>query len=79
MTEKFLTGMSNLSKKKEIVLPIVLNLRYLCIFPATHWPCVKKYLGTIQYSLVEAQRREMEEADTVTALASLSMVTGKPR
>lgn len=44
---------------------------------ATHWPCVKKYLGTIQYSLLEAQRREMEEADTVTALASLSMVTGK--
>lgn len=44
---------------------------------ATYWPCVQKYLGTIQYSVVEAQKREMEEADTVTALASLSMVAAK--
>lgn len=44
---------------------------------AKHWPCVQKYLGTIHYSLMEAQKREMEEADTVTALASLSMVAAK--
>ncbi|XP_067649749.1 histone deacetylase 4-like isoform X3 [Haliotis asinina] len=42
-----------------------------------HWPCIKRYLGTISYSLMEAQKREMEEADTVTALASLSMVPSK--
>nr|XP_022309887.1 histone deacetylase 4-like isoform X6 [Crassostrea virginica] len=42
-----------------------------------HWPCVQRYLGTIHYSLMEAQKREMEEADTVTALASLSMVAAK--
>ncbi|XP_063421241.1 histone deacetylase 4-like isoform X6 [Mytilus trossulus] len=44
---------------------------------AKYWPVVQKYLGTIQYSLMEAQKREMEEADTVSALASLSMVAGK--
>ncbi|XP_053373129.1 histone deacetylase 4-like isoform X2 [Mercenaria mercenaria] len=42
-----------------------------------HWPCLQRYLGTIQYSLVEAQKRESEETDTVTALASLSMVAAK--
>lgn len=36
-------------------------------------------MGTIQYSLVEAQKRESEETDTVTALASLSMVAAKRR
>uniref|UniRef100_A0A0L8I9Z6 histone deacetylase n=2 Tax=Octopus bimaculoides TaxID=37653 RepID=A0A0L8I9Z6_OCTBM len=44
---------------------------------ATHWPCLKRYQSTISYSLLEAQRREIEEADTVSALASLSMVTAK--
>lgn len=48
------------------------------IISAKYWP-VQKYLGTIQYSLIEAQKREMEEADTVSALASLSMVAGKRR
>ena len=52
---------------------------FVLSFTATHWPCVQKYLGTIQYSLIEAQKREMEEAATVTALASLSMVTAKRR
>ncbi|XP_050419187.1 histone deacetylase 4 isoform X2 [Patella vulgata] len=42
-----------------------------------HWPCVKRYLGTIDYSLLEAQTREREEAATVSALASLSMVPEK--
>lgn len=53
----------------------------ICFFLliAKHWPCVQKYLGTIHYSLMEAQKREMEEADTVTALASLSMVAAKQR
>jgi hypothetical protein len=36
-------------------------------------------LSTIHYSLVEAQRRESEESDTVSALASLSMVAAKRR
>jgi hypothetical protein len=40
---------------------------------------VKRYLNTINQTLVEAQKLETVEADTVTALASLSMVTAKPR
>ncbi|XP_041367724.1 histone deacetylase 4-like isoform X2 [Gigantopelta aegis] len=42
-----------------------------------HWPSIKRYVGTLHHSLMEAQKREMEEADTVTALASLSMVPAK--
>ncbi|XP_076461218.1 histone deacetylase 4-like isoform X3 [Babylonia areolata] len=42
-----------------------------------HWPCVKRYLGTISQTLMEAQKLDSVEADTVTALASLSMVAVK--
>lgn len=52
---------------------------FFFLLTAKHWPCVQKYLGTIHYSLMEAQKREMEEADTVTALASLSMVAAKQK
>ncbi|RUS89050.1 hypothetical protein EGW08_003161 [Elysia chlorotica] len=47
---------------------------------AEHWPCVKRYAGTTHLSLVaahKAQKVDSEEADTVSALASLSMVAGK--
>ncbi|XP_052246440.1 histone deacetylase 4-like isoform X2 [Dreissena polymorpha] len=33
---------------------------------AKYWPCVERYLRTVQYSLVEARDREAEETDTVT-------------
>ncbi|XP_074658965.1 histone deacetylase 9-like [Tubulanus polymorphus] len=39
-----------------------------------YWPCVLRYVNTIHYSYLDAQKLEREEADTVTALASLSMV-----
>ncbi|KAL8560904.1 hypothetical protein ACOMHN_035844 [Nucella lapillus] len=42
-----------------------------------HWPCVKRYLGTITQTLMDAQKLENVEDDTVTALASLSMVAVK--
>ncbi|XP_064648608.1 histone deacetylase 4-like isoform X2 [Lineus longissimus] len=41
-----------------------------------YWPVLIRHAGSINYSLVEAQKLEREEADTVTALASLSMVAG---
>ncbi|XP_077979198.1 histone deacetylase 4-like isoform X2 [Glandiceps talaboti] len=37
------------------------------------WPSVQRLSNTVSYSLLEATTREKEEADTVTALASLSM------
>ncbi|XP_070566413.1 histone deacetylase 4-like isoform X5 [Ptychodera flava] len=37
------------------------------------WPSVRRWSNTVSYSMVEASKREKEEADTVTALASLSM------
>ncbi|CAH1789296.1 unnamed protein product [Owenia fusiformis] len=44
---------------------------------ANYWSSVKRHTSTIACCYVEAQRREREETDTVTALASLSMVTAK--
>ncbi|XP_042904634.1 histone deacetylase 4 isoform X2 [Parasteatoda tepidariorum] len=40
---------------------------------ATHWPCIKRWAHTLGYSALEAQQKEREEVETVTALASLSM------
>ena len=39
------------------------------------WNSVKRTATQISHSVVEARQREKEEADTVTALASLSMRT----
>ncbi|KAL3250108.1 hypothetical protein MRX96_055709 [Rhipicephalus microplus] len=44
---------------------------------APHWPCVKKWAPTISSSLLEAQQKEKEEVETVTALASLSMAAAQ--
>ncbi|KAG8432545.1 hypothetical protein GDO86_016979 [Hymenochirus boettgeri] len=38
-----------------------------------YWPCLNLISSTVSYSLVEAQKRENEEAETVTAMASLSV------
>ncbi|XP_040075757.3 histone deacetylase 4 isoform X1 [Ixodes scapularis] len=40
---------------------------------APHWPCIKKWAPTIGSSLLDAQQKDKEEVETVTALASLSM------
>uniref|UniRef100_UPI00398E7110 histone deacetylase 5 isoform X2 n=1 Tax=Pristiophorus japonicus TaxID=55135 RepID=UPI00398E7110 len=40
-----------------------------------HWSSVKRCAPTVSYSLLEAQKHEKEEAETVTALASLSVDT----
>lgn len=40
-----------------------------------HWSSVKRYASTVGYSLLEAQKHEKEEAETVTALASLTVDT----
>ncbi|KAH7964954.1 hypothetical protein HPB49_002632 [Dermacentor silvarum] len=44
---------------------------------APHWPCVKKWAPTMGSSLLEAQQKEKEEVETVTALASLSMAAAQ--
>ncbi|XP_042200083.1 histone deacetylase 4-like [Callorhinchus milii] len=38
-----------------------------------YWPCVQRFVPTVGYSLIEAQRHDKEEAETVTALALLSV------
>ncbi|GAB6026765.1 Histone deacetylase 4, variant 2 [Chamberlinius hualienensis] len=41
-----------------------------------HWPCIKRWGHMIGMSVIEAQQKEKEESETVSALASLSMVHG---
>lgn len=38
-----------------------------------YWPSVQRHASTLGYSLIEAQKCETEEAETVTAMASLSV------
>ncbi|XP_068101404.1 histone deacetylase 4 isoform X2 [Hyperolius riggenbachi] len=38
-----------------------------------YWPCLNHAASTVSYSLIEAQKCETEEAETVTAMASLSV------
>ncbi|XP_058859361.1 histone deacetylase 5-like isoform X3 [Acipenser ruthenus] len=40
-----------------------------------HWSSVQRYASTVCQSLLEAQKREREEAEAVTAMASLSVDT----
>ncbi|XP_022251824.1 histone deacetylase 4-like isoform X3 [Limulus polyphemus] len=54
--------------------PIAVNILQQTIsIQAPHWPCIKRWAPTVGYSLLEAQQKEREEVDTITALASLSM------
>ncbi|KAF7243578.1 Histone deacetylase 4 [Varanus komodoensis] len=43
-----------------------------------YWHSLQRYSSTVSYSLVEAQKCENEEAETVTAMASLSVGVKPP-
>ncbi|XP_078385778.1 histone deacetylase 5 isoform X5 [Cetorhinus maximus] len=53
----------------------VASLEKVIEIQSKHWSSVKRYASTVGYSLLEAQKHEKEEAETVTALASLSVDT----
>ena len=40
---------------------------------SNHWPCVKRFLNTVELSAIEALTRERDESETVSAMAGLSM------
>lgn len=42
-------------------------------FAGKHWSCVEQLAPTVGQSLMEARRRDKEEAETVTAMASLTV------
>lgn len=45
-----------------------------CLPPAgKYWRCLQRLPSTVGRSLIEAQKCESEEAETVTAMASLSV------
>ncbi|XP_053139199.1 histone deacetylase 4 isoform X3 [Hemicordylus capensis] len=43
-----------------------------------YWHSLQRYSSTVSYSLIEAQKCENEEAETVTAMASLSVAVKPP-
>ncbi|XP_041073502.1 histone deacetylase 5 isoform X1 [Carcharodon carcharias] len=55
----------------------VASLEKVIEIQSKHWSSVKRYASTVGYSLLEAQKHEKEEAETVTALASLSVDTAQ--
>ncbi|XP_055893075.1 histone deacetylase 4-like isoform X3 [Biomphalaria glabrata] len=65
--------------KRPPCKPAVETLETAIQIQSEHWPCVKRYAGTTHLSLLDFQKIDMEEAATVSALASLSMVAGKRR
>lgn len=43
------------------------------VFLAPYWPVLKRRTQLIECDFVEAQQKEKEESETVSALASLTM------
>lgn len=50
-----------------------LTAPFLTSATGKYWHSLQRYASTVGYSLVEAQKCENEEAETVTAMASLSV------
>jgi len=40
-----------------------------------YWPCIGKYAETLEWSYLEAQHRQRDESETLSALAGLSVVS----
>ncbi|KAG2460781.1 HDAC5 deacetylase, partial [Polypterus senegalus] len=53
----------------------VASLEKVIEIQSKHWGSIVRYASTVGLSLLEAQKREKEEAETVTAMASLSVDT----
>ncbi|KAL4630863.1 histone deacetylase 5-like isoform X2 [Arapaima gigas] len=51
----------------------VASLEKVIDIQSKHWSSVQRFAPTVGQSMVEAQRREKEEADTVSAMASLTV------
>ena len=66
--------LGSINKNASLTQPvnkIIATLNYS--FLGKYWPVVKRYASHIGKSMAEAQKIEKEEAETVNALASLSM------
>ncbi|XP_018103011.1 histone deacetylase 7 isoform X2 [Xenopus laevis] len=54
----------------------VCSLETVIHVQSKYWTSVKQFSSKVQYTLLEAQKHDRDEVDTVTALASLSVVAG---
>ncbi|XP_042303942.1 histone deacetylase 7 isoform X2 [Sceloporus undulatus] len=55
----------------------VCSLEAVIRVQSQYWSSVRRFTPTVGYSFLEAQRHDTEEVETVTALASLSVMTEK--
>lgn len=60
----------------QVYLMMMLNIvNWSMCVEGKYWRCLQRNVSTLGYSLIEAQKCETEEAETVTAMASLSVAT----
>ncbi|XP_058247161.1 histone deacetylase 4 isoform X4 [Hemibagrus wyckioides] len=67
LPEKVLQQRPNLNAVRSMEKVVEAHSKY--------WRCLQRSVSTMGYSLIEAQKCETEEAETVTAMASLSVAT----
>ncbi|MCJ8732757.1 hypothetical protein PDJAM_G00215160 [Pangasius djambal] len=67
LPEKVLQQRPNLNAVRSMEKVVEAHSKY--------WRCLQRSVSTLGYSLIEAQKCETEEAETVTAMASLSVAT----
>ncbi|KAM9486359.1 histone deacetylase 4 isoform 2-T2 [Clarias gariepinus] len=67
LPEKVLQQRPNLNAVRSMEKVVEAHSKY--------WRCLQRNVSTLGYSLIEAQKCETEEAETVTAMASLSVAT----
>lgn len=67
LSEKILQQRPNLNAIRSMEKVLEAHSKY--------WRCLQRSASTLGYSLIEAQKCETEEAETVTAMASLSVAT----
>ncbi|XP_015269429.1 PREDICTED: histone deacetylase 4, partial [Gekko japonicus] len=70
LPEKVLQERANTNALRSIEKVIEIHSKY--------WHSLQRYSSTVGYSLIEAQKCENEEAETVTAMASLSVGVNPP-
>ena len=50
-------------------------IAFCVIIAGNYWPCVSKFANTLELSYMDAQQNVHEEAETLSALAGLSVMS----
>lgn len=63
----------DLELKRPPCLPAIETLQKTIALQLAYWPCLKALAHTINLSMLDAQKNEKDESETVSAMAGLSM------